>query len=241
LRIRLTIAEIEARLAAVGSPERASGEKRYLKSDLEFLGVSVPVIRKQARLWLRSRPDVPHDQLIRLVKALWRRRTHELRSFGLELLVACRDLLLASDLELVEWILRRANTWAHVDPVAVQVAGHLVVAYPRSTNVIDRWAEDPELWVRRAALLALLLPLRRGDGDWQRFTRYAEGMLEEKEFFIRKAIGWVLREAGQATPVRVTEFVTAHIATISGVTIREAVRHLEPDDRERLMADYSSR
>lgn len=236
-----TIAAIEARLRARGSPERAAGAKRYLKSDLEFFGVTVPVLRTQVRSWLRARPDLTRHQLTRLVAALWRRRIHELRGVGIELLMARRELLLAGDLELVEWMLRRAQTWAYVDPLAIHVAGHLVVSYPESVDVLDRWSEDSEFWVRRAALLALLLPIRKGDGDWQRLSRYAESMLEEQEFFIRKAIGWVLREAGKVTPDRVADFVSANSAIISGVSIHEAVRYLDPDVRQRLMAQYSSR
>jgi len=59
------------------------------------------------------------------------------------------------------------------------------------TGVLDRWAADEDFWVRRAALLSLLRPLRRGEGDFGRCARYADMMLAEREFFIRKAIGWV--------------------------------------------------
>ena len=86
-----------------------------------------------------------------------------------------------------------------------------------------------------------LLPLRRGEGDWQRFARYADRLLEEKEFFIRKAIGWVLRESGKVTPVRVIEFLEPNLGRISGLTLREATRHLDADTRERLTAGFSSR
>ena len=95
-------------------------------------------------------------------------------------------------------------------------------------------------------LLALLLPLRDRGGArlsaaWDRFTGYADRMLEEKEFFIRKAIGWVLRETSKKRPELVVEFVGERVDRISGVAIREAVRHLGPVDRDRLMAAYRSR
>ena len=242
MRIRSTIAAIEEGLRAAGTAERAAGEQRYLKSDLQFLGVAVPQIRTQARRWLRSQADdLKPEDLRRLVRALWRRRVHELRSFGIELLTLRRDRLTVEDLELVEWILGRANTWAHVDPVAVQIAGPLVDRFPSRASVLDQWVVDENFWLRRAALLAHLLPLRRGAGDWERFVRYATRMLEDKEFFIRKAIGWVLRETGKVTPQRVVEFLAVNMGQVSGLTLREGVKHLAPEDRDPLLEAYRHR
>lgn len=241
MQIRQSLAVIESQLQAVGTDTRAKAEKRYLKSDLDFLGVAVPEIRRQARIWSKSHPEVDKDQTIRLVRALWRRRVHELRTFGVELLSAYGEVLAAADFGLVEWILGRANTWAHVDPVAVQIAGPLVDRFPELESDLDLWAVNENFWMRRSALLAHLLPLRRGKGDWDRFARYAGEMLEEKEFFIRKAIGWVLREAGQIMPARVVNFLDANMARISGVSLREAVKHLDADDRNRLLEAYRNR
>ena len=87
-------------------------------------------------------------------------------------------------------------------------------------------------------MLALLRPLRRGEGDFERFCGYADAMLEEREFFIRKAIGWVLREAAKRSPERVDRFITPRVARASGVTMREVVRALPEDRRDALMDAY---
>jgi len=241
VQIRSTIAAIEEGLRAVGTEARATGEKRYLKSDLDFLGATVPQIRRRAKEWLRFQPCMTGEELCRLVSALWRRRVHELRSFGVELLTSRVELLTATDLELVEWILGRANTWAHVDAVAVHIVGPLVDKYPQLESSLDRWSVAENFWLRRSALLAHLLAFRRGEGDWQRFGRYSGDMLGEREFFIRKAIGWVLREAGRATPFRVVEFLDLHIDEISGLSLREAIRYLDREDRDRLSNAYRNR
>ena len=80
------------------------------------------------------------------------------------------------------------------------MAGALVERFPELGSALDRWAKDADFWVRRSAILALLDPLRRGEGDFDRFSRYADAMLCEKEFFIRKAIGWTLREVSKRRP-----------------------------------------
>ena len=193
------------------------------------------------RSWSRSHDNLERESVCRLVRALWWRRTHELRTFGIELLIARIDQLTCDEMALAEWILLRANTWAHVDPMAIQVVGPLCERCPELVTVLDRWAEHESHWLRRSVLLAHLLSLRRGDGEWDRFVAYADHMLEEKEFFIRKAIGWVLRESGRATPGRVVRLLEQRIDRISILSLREAVKHLPAEHRQALLEAYRNR
>ncbi len=242
VKIRDEIAGLERELRALGSPERAAGAKRYLKSDLDFLGVPLPELQRVAKAWLGDHASLERADLVRLVRALWRRRLHELRGVAIIVLQERRALLAPEDLELLEWMLRRSNTWAYVDALAIYVVGALIERRPALAATLDRWAGDDDFWIRRSALLALLLPLRRGEGDWKRFARYADTMLDEKEFFIRKAIGWVLREVSKKRPELVVRFLTRQrVARVSGVTIREAVKYLPVDERDRLTTEYRER
>lgn len=220
------IREIEAVLRPLGTPKRAAGSKAYLKSDLDFLGVTTPDLRRAARGWLAGRPFFGPAELRRVTAALWETSVHELRAFAIELLVARQALLDSSDLDLLESFLSRSDTWAYVDTLAVQVVGPLVERDRKLNARLDRWARDRDFWIRRSALLALLRPLRKGGGDWPRFVRYADLMLDEKEFFIRKAIGWVLREVAKKHPARVRAFLDERAGRVSGVTMREAVKYL---------------
>jgi 3-methyladenine DNA glycosylase AlkD len=241
MKIRDEISHLEQQLRRVGSPNRAVNEKRYLKSDLDFLGVPAPTIRALVKTWLREHAGLGHEDLTRLTRELWRRRLHELRACAIVLLQAREGMLEAGDIELLESMLRRSKTWAYVDAIAVHVVGPLVERRPELETALDRWAADEDFWIRRSAVLALLLPLRRGEGDWTRFVRFADAMLEETEFFIRKALGWVLREVAKKSPDRVRRFVSARIDRISGVTLREAVKYLPPAERERLLQRYRAR
>jgi 3-methyladenine DNA glycosylase AlkD len=76
--------------------------------------------------------------------------------------------------------------------------------------------------------------MRRGEGDWRRFTRYAAALAEDREFFVRKAIGWVLREAATRQPAQVVAFLEPRAGVLSGVTWREAVRKLPASTRRTL-------
>ena len=231
---------IETELRGVATPERAAGEKRYLKSDLDFLGATVPDIAKAAKRVHRSHPTLARTNVLRLVRRLWKPGIHELRMAAIEILKLNQDRLRASDLELVERLLRQAKTWALVDALAISVVGHLVEHNPSLNRELDRWAADDDFWIRRSALLALLRPLREGTGDFRRFSRYADSMLEEREFFIRKAIGWVLREAAKSQPEVVAAWVAPRTHRMSGVTIREAVKRLAPEQAAAYMAAYKA-
>jgi 3-methyladenine DNA glycosylase AlkD len=150
-------------------------------------------------------------------------------------------LLTPADLPLIERLLRESLTWALVDELAADVVGGILAASRETaTPVLDRWASDPDFWIRRSSLLAELRPLRAGT-ELAPFLRRAEAMLDEKEFFIRKAIGWVLREVGKRRPEEVGEWLAPRTHRASGVTMREAVRYLPPEEQERLMAAYRKR
>jgi 3-methyladenine DNA glycosylase AlkD len=232
---------VEKALRDAGDPGRAEREKRYLKSELQHVGASVPAIRRIIRAELAHHGPLSHDELIDLVTALWARRVHECRMAAVELLELRREVLRAADIDLVERLLRESRTWALVDGLAASVVGDLVERYPELSRTLDRWSTDEDFWIRRSALLALLLPLRRGQGDFERFGRYADAMLEEREFFIRKAIGWVLRDTARKRPDLVFQWLAPRAARASGVTIREAQKHLSAEQRGGIAASRSFR
>lgn len=217
-------------------PERAEKERAYLKSELTHYGTSVPATRATVRSALAGHDALDHDGLVATATALWAEPVHERRMAAVELLDMRSDLLTAADLDLIERLLREARTWALVDGLAASVVGAVVERDPAGAAVLDRWATDDDMWIRRSALLALLVPLRRGRGDWPRFARYADAMLDEREFFIRKAIGWVLRDTGRTRPDLVHEWLLPRAARASGVTIREAVKPLSAAQRAEVLA-----
>jgi 3-methyladenine DNA glycosylase AlkD len=221
-------------LRAAGTADRAAQEKRYLKSELEFFGVTVPEMRRVVKAAVRAYPGLGAAELVAWAAELWRAPVHERRMAAVEVLTLAAPRLGTGDLATVERLLRESGTWALVDGLAGNVAGEIAVRDPRSWPVIDGWAVDPDFWLRRSALLALLRGIRTGRPDLPRFTRYARPLLAEREFFIRKAIGWVLREISRRDPDWVASWTQRHLSEMSGVTFREAVRRLPAAEAERL-------
>jgi 3-methyladenine DNA glycosylase AlkD len=257
LNVSELAAVLHARLADQGSAERADGERRYLRSELTHLGVAIPVLRRTTGQVLREQ-RLTLTERVALAEELWRHPIHELRRAAVEVLARSAGELDTSHLTLLERLVRESRTWALVDPLAVTVTGTILRHHPDAGAALDRWIADADFWVRRAALLAHLGPLRADPGRelFAAFAAHADRVLDEREgldrgsaevparvspeakFFIRKAIGWVLRETGRRAPELVIEWLAPRTQRASGVTMREAVKYLPSADAERLMDAY---
>jgi 3-methyladenine DNA glycosylase AlkD len=216
---------MDKELRALGSRERAVWDKAYLKSEMTHLGVTLPRMRAFVRGWLKEHENLDRDGLVKLARAGFASDVYERRAVAVMLLHARQKLLGPEDVPLLEELIRASKTWALVDDLAPHVMGPLVERTPKLRAVLRRWAHDGDFWLRRAALLSLLVPLRQGAGDFELFEELAEGMVHEKEFFIRKAIGWVLREVSKKRPELVHGFLDRH-PEVSGLTRREATKYL---------------
>ncbi len=236
--VRAPLHDLCVTLRASANPERARNEKRYLKSDLRFIGVPIPAIRKAVKPLVKRGPLSERDALLQFVQQCWQTDVHEMRAAAVIALRETASILEPRDIALIENLIRRSLTWAYVDPLSIYSAGSLVERFPELVATLDRWALDDDFWVRRSAILALLIPLRRGEGDFDRFARYADEMLEEREFFIRKAIGWTLREISKERPNLIHQWIAPRTHRASGVTMREAVKYLPASQRDDLMAAY---
>ncbi len=226
---------IEAGLRRAGSPERAAGEKAYLKSDLAFLGARLADIRLVTR---EASNGLDHDRALGLAEELWEKPLFERRMAAVIVLELHASRLTRGDLTLIEHLIRESKTWALVDGLAAGVVAEMTLRLP-IRRTLDRWAKDRDFWVRRSSLLAELKPLKHG-ADFHPFARRADAMLDETEFFIRKAIGWVLREMSKQRPDEVYRWIGARTDRASGVTMREAVKYLGPAQAARLMHAYTA-
>ena len=211
------------RFRAEGDPANAVAQQAYMKTRLAFHGVDAKQLRQAARDYCTSRA-LGHGELVAVTEELYATRYFDLRSAAVAVLERHRKQLGTQDADWLISLVRRSACWAHVDWIATKLVPHTLEAAP--DRQLRAWARDDDFWVRRTALLAQLDALRTGGGDFALFGALAEPMLGEKEFFIRKAIGWVLREVSKRRPDLVRAFVDAHGDRMSGLTRREATKYL---------------
>jgi 3-methyladenine DNA glycosylase AlkD len=226
MNVSRTILEFRRHLRRIGTPERARFEKAYMKSALEFHGVTVPDLRRACTEFCKRHGQIGPRELRALVDGLYATSYHDLRGMGLLVLEKRRADLSSRDLPWLVEIVRKSQNWAHVDLLATKIIGHVIARTSAASALLRSWGRDDDLWVRRTALLAQLDALRAGGGDFALFERVATPLLAEKEFFIRKAIGWVLREVSKKRPELVHGFLARHRTEVSGLTFREGSKYL---------------
>jgi 3-methyladenine DNA glycosylase AlkD len=221
-------------LRRAGSPARAIGEKAYLKSDLRFWGTSQETIRATVREYCDAHPDLTRSDLRTIAETLYATDVHELRAAGIGILEREREILVERDLPWLIAIVRKSKSWAYVDWIAPKVIGDVIARDPRARKHLAVWSKDKNFWVRRAALLAEHDALRAGGGDFALWSRLAASMLDEREFFIRKAIGWVLREVSKKRPELAYGFLRNHRDRVSRLSLLEGAKYLPPPMRKAL-------
>ena len=222
------------RLRRAGSAARAVGEKAYLRSDLRFWGTSQDSIRAAVREFCDAHPDLRRTELRAVALALYATDVHELRAAAIGVLERDRETLNDKDMPWLIALVRKSKSWAYVDWIAPKVIGDVIARDPRARKRLAIWAKDKNFWVRRTALLAEHDALRAGGGDFALWSRLAGSMLHEREFFIRKAIGWVLREVSKKRPDLTYAFLRKHRDRASRLSLLEGAKYLPAAQRKAL-------
>lgn len=230
--------------------KRAEKEKSYLYSEFKHYGISSPVSRT---FWLKHKKyirSLPKADAIKLIKYLWKQPSHEEKNAALTILNLHLNQLDALDTPLIEVMMRESKGWALLDNLIIPVMPTLLKKDKRAYNYLEKWIKDDDFWVRRSALLAQLLFFRTGDGgDHKLFFEFAKSQFEENwinqtykdrlqnsraKFFIRKAIGWTLREMSLKKPHLVFDFLKENKSKMSGLSLREGSRRLPKDLLQKL-------
>ncbi len=215
------VADIRRALRAAADPSRAAGQQAYMKSAMPFLGVTVPDARRIARAAAEHETDAA--ALRSDARTLWDEASHrEERYAAVALLALPATEGELDDVPLIEHMVRTGRWWDFTDELAHRIAA-LLDEHPRETDVLVRaWAVDQEVWMRRLAILSQLGRGERLDRDL--LAEVIERNRYDGEFFIRKAIGWALREYARVDADWVRAFVDTH--DLSPLTRREALKHI---------------
>jgi 3-methyladenine DNA glycosylase AlkD len=220
-------AAMRSRLAAAANPERAPGMQTYMKSEMPYRGVSAPEMRAIAKRVIAEHPLSSCDEWRAAILELWRgAQFREERYAAMELIAhrGHRDCRTPEVLPMYEELITTGAWWDYVDEVAHHVA-ELLRKYPDEMRPVMRaWSTDENLWKRRVSIICQIS--FKKDTDLELLYATIEPNVAERNFFIRKAIGWALRAYAWTDPKEVARYVAANESRLSGLSRREALKNI---------------
>jgi len=219
------VAYVQSALAARANPEKAAGMQAYMKTDMRFYGVQKPGRTEIFRHLKRTFPPTDREEYEALATALWELPQREEKYLAQAVAVGFGHFIVPDSLPLYERFIVEGAWWDFVDETATHMIRELILAFPTETwPLVDTWISHENMWKRRTAIICQVGAKERTDTG--RLFRYCEERAHETEFFIRKAIGWALREHARTDPEAVAAFAADHREKLSGLSFREATKHI---------------
>ena len=228
---RALVAEIRGALASAANPEDAPAMQAYMKSAMPYRGVKTPA---QAGIWKTVFPRHPlpdFESWRDTVLALWRRAKYREERYAAIALTGARPyrhFQTIATVPVYEELIVTGAWWDYVDVIAARRIGPLLDRYPVAmSRLMRRWSRGQDLWKRRTAIICQLS--RKERTDLGLLYDCIEPNLADREFFIRKAIGWALRQYARTNPDEVRSYLRRNAGRLSPLSFREAAKHLGYD------------
>jgi 3-methyladenine DNA glycosylase AlkD len=212
--------DVMAALKPLKNAERAAGARAYMRNRFLYIGISTPERRAAVGELIRGFKPATAEELRAAAEGLWAMREREYQYVAADLLIKYQAALSLDDLPWLLELAQKKSWWDTVDCL-VKVVGKVVRrSGVKGVRAMERAVRHKDFWVRRIAMLHQLG--WRDACDTERLFAFAELLAAEKEFFIRKAIGWALRDYAWHDWRAVEKFFRTSEAPFSGLTVREA-------------------
>ena len=223
-RIKEYIAEVEDVFRSSADPEIAAGQKAYMKGQFEYYGLKSPV-RKELQKPFLLRSNLPtKEEMQEIVRACWQKPYREMHYFALELADKFKKNVESNDISFYEELARANQWWDTIDYIAPRLMAEYFKTYPEKRKPFaNKWIDSGDFWMNRCAILFQLK--YKKDLDTELLEYIINRSLGSKEFFINKAIGWILREYGKVNPKWVVDF--ANRTELHSLSRREGLRIIE--------------
>ncbi|WP_400243766.1 DNA alkylation repair protein [Niallia sp. JL1B1071] len=201
----------------------AEWSENYLRNQFDFLGIRTPIRRKLTKQFFREFGVPTKENLKDIIFILWERSEREYQKAALDTLEKVKKELTPDDMPWLSSLLVKKSWWDTVDVLSPHIMGYLFTAYPELiSQYADQWILDEDFWLQRSALLYQLYYKNRTDE--KRLFPYILTRADSEEFFVQKAIGWVLREYAKTNPLAVRDFVSFN--DLKPLSRREALKNL---------------
>jgi 3-methyladenine DNA glycosylase AlkD len=228
-KVELFLTTLRAACIQKSDPEIAAGQQAYMRNQFRFYGIKTPVRRALQRVIFQKDMLPPKSDLHSVVSELWELPERENQYIAQELARKYVRQMELADHKLYEYMITHKSWWDTVDFIAVNLAGAFFKAFPeKRDSICEKWMGSGNIWLQRTVLL---FQLKYKEGlDTEFLSRNIQMLSGSREFFINKAIGWVLREYSKTDPVWVQQFVKEN--PLHSLSRKEALRLIIKTDSE---------
>lgn len=225
------LAPLEAAFIATADPAKAAPMEAYMKGKFTYFGIKSPDRKALAKTFLKESGYPPNEELEAIVKDLYSRPEREYHSFAEETVrhLVKKKIAGPEILPLLEYMVVTNSWWDTIDMIAMHSVATIFKRFPELISPhVDRWMASGNFWLQRICIL--FQNRYKSDTDSELLFRLCDELAEESEFFLRKAIGWALRDYSKTDPMAVFYFVQQHEQRLSPLSKREALRKISPED-----------
>ncbi len=206
------------------NPDRSKQMRAYMKDQFDYLGIPSPLRKELSKQFYAENGYPLPEQLQIVVEECWKLPYREYKYFAMELMVKMRKKVGHDAIHLYEKLITDESWWDSIDLIAPSLVGYHLQQYPEErTEYINKWIASDNIWLQRSCILFQLK--YKLETDTRLLSSIILKLKDSREFFIRKAIGWILREYSKTDPGFVVRFVQSN--ELSGLSHREAIKWLE--------------
>jgi len=215
---------VQAELRDKQDVEKAAYMQRYLKTDMPMYGLQKPA-RSQVERLMHNNVVVDSVEMYQAcIESLWGLPHREEKYLAIDLALKHQRYIGIESVSLFESMIREEYMWwDFCDPISVNLIGRVALEHNLEPK-LHQWISDENMWIRRMAILTQLK--HKSMINAELMFDFCRQRMHEKEFFVRKAIGWVLREHSKMDPDAVIEFLTREKSKLSGLSYHEGSKVL---------------
>ncbi len=217
---------VQSEFQTLADPINAIPMAAYMKTEMPFYGIPKPLRIPIYRVLKKDFQPGSRTEYESCVLALWNLEHREEKYAALEYATFFDKFTVTASLPLYEQMIREGQWWDFVDPIAIGLVGSaLKKDRAKVEPKLDQWIRDPNMWVRRTAILSQ--NRHKQETNEKKLFEYCLETAHEKEFFIRKAIGWALREYSYTAPQAVKKFLEKSKHVLSPLSLKEGAKRLK--------------
>ncbi len=219
------VIELQKSFIEAADSKTAQSQSAYMRNQFAFLGLPKPKRALLQKLLFKKYTIANEHDLKEAILLLWDLDAREFQYVAVDLAIKYKKLFSPTSISFFKTLIMKKSWWDTVDHLAIKLVGFLASKHHHLLPALKDWAKDDCMWVRRTALLFQI--------QWKKNTLeevlfgHCQSLMHEKEFFIRKAIGWSLRQYSKVSPQAVKRFIDLHRAHLSPLAIKEGYKYLK--------------